>query len=335
MSAEDQTDALLKLLPTAHPIDPWRNANTIALCTALAGAADSVDTAITQHLADFLPASCGVNGTYLDDWADLLGLPEDYESDAWAGYTDTEKQAAIESKLRGRGDPSIANLQALYEVLFAYPNLQPSHLVLQRAAAGALLTGDYWQGSVGEAYQGVWILRYMANVLNASPNDFGSWDTVGTVLSAADASPPDALRSEVNGDLVTGVSFSGDWAIRTDLNSVSNNDEVRLAVWARHNDATANTFKLQLLELDGTTVAAEFVTVVKPNVWQKYTVQGNVGAGNDFAAMRVVWGGGSQISLGWAVAGIRAPALEQRAQDLAPLHTTGLFWVDNEDGNVP
>lgn len=317
-TANDHSAMLRRRLPVG-PI--WDGAGLDALLAALSEAPADVDAAAEQFLADFMPDTAGGTGALIDDWARVLGLPEGFESDAWfSTYTDAQKAAIIVAKLRGRVDPNLPNMQSIYEALFDDPNVILRHRVQPPFLVG--LRGASWP--VGDAWQSVWTLEYMTNLLTAEPDDFELWQVGAnvTVVNDAAQSPVTAAPTAAQIDLPDYVDSDDQIYIEV---GVGDNTELHFAVYFRAQAAdTEITFTFFDRNNDP---HAETVRAV--HAWARYILHVNSGSGVTIPYMTIRNESGSPQSymLSFAVAGIRLPEFELRAQALAPINTVGVFDV--------
>lgn len=319
MDQDTHTAMLQARLPEGSIWETEDGEDFYALLRSLSGSPETVDDAMDQHLEDFLPDTCGVTGTYIPDWARLLDLPQSFESDAWDGYTDAQKQAVIIAQLQNRGDPNLPNVQDALRELF-----DDATIVLtqgEHPSWGMNVSGC--TDGIGDEWVAVWTLRYMDRAITPAQDDFAAWDTPGTVVNNAAQSP---VTLALTADKVT--PGGGDF-VDTAINGTANGDTVRATVWFRSAD-TAKEITVRVKDRAGAIVAS-LTTDASPTLWQKASLVVEVGTGGSDPLFQIFWDTGGDLYLSGAGAGIAQPATEARAQTMVPFVTTGEFFVKGED----
>lgn len=332
---DDRTWELQALLPQGEPWETEDGEALYALLRSLAGEPARITAAGEQHLADFMPDTCGDSGTYIPDWARVLGLPEAFESDAWDSYTDAQKQAVIIAKLQVRADPNLPNLEQGFRDLFGDQTITLTHREHAPFECGVSGCGE----GVGAAFQGVWTLRYMTSRLAYTPNDFANWTRVtgGSISTSAATVPYGAQTLDADQVDLAGAVVS----MYAPINSTADGDDLRASIWLRiaPSGSEIETVQIRLRQRDGATYdpAVTQTVTVKNSLWQKYVINGSAGAGAFSPRLEVgVWTPSTAVDLqlAGAFAGIRNITLEQRAQTLAPFVTVGEFLVNGEDQEI-
>lgn len=322
---DDHAHALHTLLPDG-PI--WDGEDLYLWLRALGWEPSRIDAAAERHVTNFHPATLATHGEYIDDWARVLALPQAFESDAWDGYTDAQKAAVIQTQLRGRGDPTLAAMQTLAEVLFSDAGVVVTHRLPPSFLCGQGACGS----PIGEAWQGAYTVRYMANGLNASPDDFASWDTIGAVTNNAAQSP---ATLGLTADRCTTTLFGGLNGMACTINGTADGDQVRGVVWARAADSVLHgkNIQLYLRQRDGIShvTGGRPVSKLSQFRWEKLIVQDSVGSGSSSPALRIGTSIAGDLMLSYAMAGVRTIALETRMDQLGQLHTTGSYQIKGED----
>lgn len=135
-----------------------------ALIRALCSEPAAVDADIDRMVLDYLPDTCGTNGTYLPFWEALLAL------DAGA-LSNAARQSAIIAKLHRRRDPTLINIQAIADAFNAaavvtghdYPSFRMGVSVMGDAI------GSAWIAVVKLTYPGPTNVALETAVRNALP----------------------------------------------------------------------------------------------------------------------------------------------------------------------
>lgn len=317
----DRAHELLSLLPTGPVWDTQEGEALYSMVYAISGEALRIEDAGAQHLQDFMPDTCGETGTYIDDWARVLGLPQSWESDAWDTYSDEQKQAEIIAQLQVRSDPNLPNLEAGFRELF----LDETATLTQREMPDFLVGSSTCGDPLGAHWQGVWHWRYMEQALSGvtDADDFSQWDTHPTVTANQAQSPTHIEEGSGAADLVaTGILI-------TAILGTVNGSAIRFVVWYRSAEADNVSADLIVHGRDDDPVYTRTLNA-KPDLWQKVVVLvDDVGEGSSDPS--VVLNLSGDLYMAGAYAGVRKTGLEGRAQALSPLVTTGEFMVKGED----
>jgi uncharacterized protein YmfQ (DUF2313 family) len=135
--------------PIWPTVDSDGTSDLEALIRALSSEAVAVDADIDQMVEDFLPDTCGNNGTYLAFWEALLDLDAGSLSNA-------ARQSAIIAKLHRKRDPSLANIQAIadaFDVGAVLTQYDFPAFIMNVSAMGDAI-GDAWIATVTLTYPG-------------------------------------------------------------------------------------------------------------------------------------------------------------------------------------
>jgi uncharacterized protein YmfQ (DUF2313 family) len=315
---DDRTHELQALLPDGPPWETEPGEDLYALLRSMAGEPVRIADAGDQHLADFMPDTCGDTGAYIPDWGRVLALPQAWESDAWDGYTDAQKQAVILAHLQNRADPNQPNLEAAFRALF-----DDLTILLTVGEHPTFLCGASGAGEgIGAHFQAVWSLRYMDHAMNATPDDFSTWDDTGTAVITPDVGGTVADR------LAAGSPTE---QITASIGGTADGDSLRFSVWVRA-FGSDTPFTVTLRDRNGDPAGAQAITA-KADLWQKIVILASAGTGAGSPLVDLTWEG--TVDLAGAYAGVRAPALEYRAQQMTPLVTFGEFLVKGEAFSPP
>lgn len=253
--------------------------------------------------------------TDLDAWEVLLGAPT-------SSLTDAERLARIQGVLLSRGRVNLASLQAVARARAGDSNVTLHHWLLDPFACGSGAGGH-----IGDLQRFAWALRYMPSSLNAGPNSFEEWSATASVTQDAAQSP---IKETAVADRVYGT-FTVKYDISTEISNTANNDNVRVALWARAVSEPCS-FSITLMGRDSVAVAGSAKTItLKADLWQKVWTTGNVGSGASEPEVLCSWDDPSSVYLADAYAGIRNLDLEEFFTAQTPIQTRGWFMVQGED----
>jgi uncharacterized protein YmfQ (DUF2313 family) len=319
MDAEGYVSLFKALLPEgpAWPTSEQTDGTTgfDVLLSALAQEPARIDAAALLLLEMIIPDN---SDTDLDAWEEVLGAPDTDLSDA-------ARLTRIRGILRSRGEVDLASLQAVAQ---RAAGDDPGVLLTNRAVAlseaNIMAAGD----AVHDHRWGfVYAVRYMESVLNAQPNAFQQWDDTAAVSTNVARSPS---KETLVADRVTGTLSFGLYDIGTAISNTVDNDEVRLSVWARAQSVDCSMY-IACTQRDVATVILGGPYPIKTDLWQKITLNANVGVGASDPRFGLAWSPSTDLYLADAYAGIRDLQLEQIVTASAPIHTAAQFMIQGED----
>ena len=317
MDAADYASQLRALLPSGDfwegSQDPSAPTNLDRLILAAAQEPARIDAAAVAMINAVIPDNAS---TDLDYWERAVGAPT-------TNLSDTDRLLRIQAILKARGRVDLATLQT-----FAQTARGDAGVTLANRARDLFRCGISGAGSAcaGDSWAFVWALRYMDSVLGKAPDDFGAWDSVGSVVNGAAYSP---VTEALTADLVTGVGPTfGNYAIYTAL-QLEPDVDLRLAVWVRAS-APNQLFAIYLVDRSGA-FASSMTILANETLWQKLVILGNTGTGGSLPQLLLIWNGSSDIYLSHAVAGVRDEAFEALFNTVDPIFTQGELMVKGED----
>ncbi len=156
--------AIYALLPRGKvwPLEPGDSSSLDGLLDALAQEFDRIDADADGQLADFFPDEAVAS---LPDWERILGLSA-------GSLTDEQRQAQILSKLRRRGDPTLANVTTIAQSWGPGITVSVGNyplFVMNIGRMGGSLRSEAWTTVIDIYYPGAYSAEFESTMIASVP----------------------------------------------------------------------------------------------------------------------------------------------------------------------
>lgn len=310
LAAADFEHAMSQLLPQGAVWEQFRERIHVLLAAMSQEPARLVVDGLAA-LESQIPDSTAAD---LDHFERIVGAPTE-------NLTDAERLARIRSLLFGRRHVDQPYLEQVVQAMAGDTNVRLfSRLFAAPCGAGVSRCGD--RLSCGE-WRATWLCELMPNVVQATPDGFGSWTGFTSHVAGATYSPVTFLQTAAQ----VGIPDLAGAVIDLD-SSAGDSATVYASVWIKAVSADFDA-RVRIRRRDGSFAGTGLTAVT--NQWRFMSVEQALGTGSTSAQLQLVSVTGTHDAyVSWAVAGVRNTSLENRISALFPIHTHGWFSVQNE-----